>query len=77
MCIPEGIVCIYNLWHCNHDRTAFSEGTDKFWPERYLSNATMAESIYLDSSKQTRQDTSRWALTDGYPQARIWLMNRC
>jgi len=36
MFIPKGTVCISNVWHCNHDRTAFGEDADDFRPERHL-----------------------------------------
>ena len=36
MYIPKGAICMYNSWHCNHDRAVFGEDADDFRPERHL-----------------------------------------
>ena len=36
MYIPKGTLCLYNVWHCNHDRAVFGEDADEFRPERHL-----------------------------------------
>jgi cytochrome P450 len=36
MYIPKGTLCMFNLWHCNHDRAVFGEDADEFRPERHL-----------------------------------------
>ena len=36
MYIPKGTICMFNTWHCNHDRAVFGEDADEFRPERHL-----------------------------------------